>query len=106
MRLAYKQWRILKSDVIVYKFNYDLDIDTAYNLSLLYDSLCATPIVSDTIDFTCGPLTGINEVTLSPNNLLLYPNPASNSITVKGELPGNTHLVIYSDEASLQKQLQ
>ena len=95
----------LNQQVIVYKFNYDLDIDTAYNLSQLYDSLCAIPIVSDTINFNCSPLTSINEFDSPINNLLLYPNPASNSITLKGELLGNTQLVIYNSSGQVQKTI-
>ncbi len=52
-------------------------------------------------DTTCT--VGLNEITPTKNNLLLYPNPASNSITVRGELAGNTQLIIYNTLGQAQK---
>ena len=50
-----------------------------------YDSLCPYPIVSDTVDPDCGLIVSIKDPEEYPElyRLRVYPNPASNKVTVE-----------------------
>jgi len=72
----------------LYKFNSNLEYDSVYTAPRTYDSLCPHPIVSDTIPMpdNCVIVSLPEEQeprTLQP--LKLYPNPASDYVSI--ELP-------------------
>jgi hypothetical protein len=72
--------------IYLYKLNFNLDFDTLYNTPFIYDSLCPHMIVSDTSDLDdCSVITAIREPEEyeKESRLLVYPNPASNQITVE-----------------------
>ena len=68
-----------------YKLNSNLEFDSIYTIPRVYDSLCPYAIVSDTIDPDCGLVVGIQEPETNPAafSLRVYPNPATNMLTVE-----------------------
>jgi hypothetical protein len=68
-----------------YKLNSNLEFDSIYTMPRVYDSLCPYAIVSDTIDPDCGLVVGIQEPETNPAafSLRVYPNPATNMLTVE-----------------------
>ncbi len=68
-----------------YKLNSDLEFDSIYTVPRTYDSLCPYPIVSDTVDPDCGLIVSIKDPEEYPElyRLRVYPNPASNKVTVE-----------------------
>jgi len=71
-------------EIILMKFNSDLEYDSIYTRPYTYDSLCNGTIVSDTIQLDCDIVVNLDEPALQPeNNLLVFPNPATNRVTIK-----------------------
>jgi len=76
------------TEIILMKFNSDLEYDSIYTRPYTYDSLCNETIVSDTIQLDCDIVVNLDEPMLQPeNNLLVFPNPATSRVTIK--LPEN-----------------
>jgi hypothetical protein len=76
------------TEIILMKFNSNLEYDSIYTRPYTYDSLCPGPIVSDTIQLDCDIVVNLDEPMLQPeNNLLVFPNPATSRVTIK--LPEN-----------------
>ena len=71
--------------IVAYKVNSDLEYDTVYTHPYTYDSLCPYPITSGYIDPTCDLVLDVNEPQTHPEStkLKVYPNPASNQLTVE-----------------------
>jgi hypothetical protein len=73
--------------VMLHKFNYDLEYDTAYTQPFEYDYKCDNlPIVSDTIGIDdCDVWTALpGEIEYeAAQKLIISPNPAGNEITVQ-----------------------
>jgi hypothetical protein len=73
--------------VMLHKFNYDLEYDTAYTQPFEYDYKCDNlPIVSDTIGIDdCDLWTALpGEIEYeAAQKLVISPNPANNQITVQ-----------------------
>ncbi len=75
-------------EIILMKFNSNLEYDSIYTRPYTYDSLCNEAILSDTIELDCDIVVNLDEPALQPeNNLLLFPNPATDRVTIK--LPEN-----------------
>lgn len=71
------------TDIYAYKFNSQLEFDSIYTHSFVYDSLCPYPIESDTIPLDCS-IVGIEEKEkIEKQCLQITPNPASEQIMVK-----------------------
>jgi len=66
-----------------WKLNSDLEYDSIYTQTYMYDSLCSHQITSDTIPLDCV-LVGINEPFENPETgkIVVYPNPASEKIHI------------------------
>lgn len=73
-----------ESNAYLTKFNGNLDWDTLYNQSFVYDSLCPQPIQSNNMDCNCDTLTvGLAEKPGTvPSTFNIYPNPASAIISI------------------------
>jgi len=71
--------------IYAWKVNSNLVYDTNYNHPYLYDSLCPSGIVSDTIIPNCDLIVDIQEPFNNPESthLKVFPNPTSNHITVE-----------------------
>lgn len=74
-------------DAYLFKLNQNLEDDTIYTQPFNYDTLCPYPIASDTIvQDDCGLIVGMPEPikpdSEEPDQLLIYPNPASDQIHV------------------------
>lgn len=72
----------------LFKLNQQLESDTIYSASFLYDSLCSFQIESDTIvQDNCGLIVGFEDIQYNRNKsndrLLVYPNPARESFTIE-----------------------
>jgi hypothetical protein len=70
----------------LYKFNSNLEYDSIYTMPRNYDSLCPHPIVSDTIPMPDNCLIVSLPEELKPGEiqpLKLYPNPASDYLSVE-----------------------
>jgi hypothetical protein len=86
--VTFSQYPNYPSMIGMYKFNSNLEYDSIYTIPRTYDSLCPHPIVSDTI-----PMPDNCVYVLLPEEpkvgelqpLKLYPNPASDFVSV--ELP-------------------
>lgn len=75
-------------DIILMKFNSNLEYDSIYTRPYTYDSLCPGTIVSETIELDCDIVVNLDEPTMQPeNNLVLFPNPATTTVTI--QLPEN-----------------
>jgi hypothetical protein len=89
---AYDGYPTYPYNVLLYKFNFNLEYDSIYTLPYTYDSLCPHPIVSDTIllPTACRLYTSLPDLQPNSNSLRLrlYPNPASQFLTV--EIPEYT----------------
>jgi len=76
------------TEIILMKFNSNLEYDSIYTRPYTYDSLCPGTIISDTIQLDCDIVVILDEPALQPeNNLLVFPNPASNVVRI--QLPKN-----------------
>jgi hypothetical protein len=77
--------------IYAFKLNSDLEYDTLYNTSFVYDSLCPYAIPSDTTDMDCDILVMIDDKFIPLDNVKLnvFPNPAADIITVS--YPDVTH---------------
>jgi len=78
-------FQVNQFDVYLRKLNQYLEDDTLYSFLFQYDTLCPYPIASDTIPLDdCELIVGIQEPIKSdpeePEQLLIYPNPASDLI--------------------------
>jgi len=71
--------------IYFYKLNSNFDFDSIYTQPYVYDSLCLHPIVSDTIDPNCDLIVSIDDskTNLQKSNLKVYPNPATNRISIE-----------------------
>ena len=84
-------------DVYLFKLNQQLIDDTIYTQMFNYDSICPFHIIYDTIvQDKCRLIVGLEESHYFDNEryideLLIYPNPASKSLSIKGE--ANTSVV-------------
>jgi hypothetical protein len=78
----------LGTSIYFYKLNSNLEFDTLYTTSFVYDSLCPYPIVSDTIDPDCGVIVHVPEPKEQPEafEMKVFPNPAMGKVTVR--IPG------------------
>jgi hypothetical protein len=74
-----------------YKLNSNLEYDSLYTTPFVYDSLCPYGITSDTTDLDCDILVLIDDqfVPLNEVKLRIYPNPATNNVTIS--YPDLTH---------------
>jgi len=87
----------------LYKFNKNLEYDSIYTVPRTYDSLCPHPIVSDTIAMPDNCITvSLPElpVLTSVTALKVFPNPASNYVTI--EVP--EFIVTANDYGHLKEQ--
>jgi hypothetical protein len=77
--------------IYAFKLNSDLEYDTINNTPFVYDSLCPYSIPSDTMDMDCDILVMIDDefIPLSEVKLKIFPNPASDHITIS--FPDVTH---------------
>jgi hypothetical protein len=77
--------------IYAFKLNSDLEYDTLYTTPFVYDSLCPYSIPSDTTDMDCDILVLIEDkfIPLNEANLKIFPNPASEHITIS--FPDVTH---------------
>ena len=73
------------STIYFYKLNTDLEFDSIYTMPRTYDSLCPYQIVTDTVDPDCGLIVSIKDPEEYPElyRLKVYPNPATNKVTVE-----------------------
>jgi hypothetical protein len=88
-------------DVLLYKVNDTLGTDTLYTGSYVYDSLCPYQIPSDTINLA-GCLVTTNITNTPPpevhtTQLHIFPNPASNELTIRYRIPGPGYQVFIYD---------
>jgi hypothetical protein len=70
-------------DIYALKLNEHLQLDTMYNFSLNYDSLCSTGITSGFISLDTMSYVGVEEVVRDEGEFLVYPNPATNQLRIK-----------------------
>jgi len=70
-------------DIYAIKLNENLQLDTLYNISLNYDSLCSTGITSGTITLDTMSVVGVEEVAKGKGEFLVYPNPAADELVVR-----------------------
>jgi hypothetical protein len=105
---AYEGYPTFPFNVLLYKFNSNLEYDSIYTYPYTYDSLCPHPIVSDTILLpnACRLYTSLPD--FQPNSgsisVSIYPNPASRYLTV--EIPSYSATSIksgYSDQVHYEK---
>jgi len=75
----------ISQTIYFYKVNENLEFDSIYTMPRTYDSLCPYPIVSDTVDPDCGLIVSIQDPEKNPEayRLKVYPNPATNKVTVE-----------------------
>jgi len=78
-------------DAYLFKLNQNLESDTVYTQSFVYDNLCDGEIVSDTIVLDdCGLIVGKEEIytpkSITENKVLIYPNPANNQFKVQSPM--------------------
>lgn len=65
-------------DVMLIKYNQNLEYDSLNTEPIVYDSLCPTTINSGTIELACNVITGlINQSDKEISRLTLAPNPAT-----------------------------
>jgi len=89
-------------DIYLWKMNKDLEDDTLYTQTLIYDSLCPYEIQSDTVDLDCGVFVNIHELPTKEeyeSSIKISPNPAREwiALTLPDNVPqGNIDLVIYN----------
>ncbi len=84
-------------DIYALKLKQNLQLDTMYNISLNYDSLCSTGITTGTITLDTMSYVGIPDVKAGQEEFLVFPNPSGNYITVSGQqLPGKGFVTIYN----------
>lgn len=67
--------------IYLFKFNQDLDYDSIYSQSFIYDSLCPYQIVPDTISLDTTTVN-LEELYATLYDVKIYPNPANSSITI------------------------
>ncbi len=69
----------------LWKLTSDLEYDSIYTRPFTYDSLCPHAIVSDTLFFQCGVITGMQEPAKNTEKVRMkvYPNPASETVHVQ-----------------------
>ncbi|MFH1297719.1 MAG: T9SS type A sorting domain-containing protein [Bacteroidota bacterium] len=90
-------------DGLAIKVNSDLQYDSLYSFTFVYDSLCPFPILTDTIDCDCDIITGYGEPAGIEERyrLQLYPNPAGGKVRVRlkdvigGNAIGGGKLILY-----------
>ncbi len=77
--------------IYAFKLNSDLEYDTIYNTPFVYDSLCPYGITSGTTDLDCDILVMIDDefIPLNEAKLKIFPNPATDHITIS--FPDVTH---------------
>jgi hypothetical protein len=68
-------------DIYALKLNEHLQLDTMYNISLNYDSLCSTSITSGFISLDTMSYVGVPEVKAEAE-FMVYPNPAGEQLSV------------------------
>jgi len=86
--VTFSQYPLYPEMIGLYKFNSNLEYDSVYTMPRIYDSLCPHPIVSDTIPMpdNCIYVSLPEEPMIGElQPLKLYPNPASDYISI--ELP-------------------
>ena len=74
------------TQVDLYKFTRELEYAPLNTQPRTYDSLCPHPIVSDTTSLDdCAVVTDVQDPIKFPekHNLIIYPNPANDNITIK-----------------------
>jgi len=84
---AYENYPADPFNVLLYKFNSNLEYDSIYTKPLVYDSLCNHQIVRDTIAMPgiCLSYVSLPEVPEKGSSLKMkvFPNPASDFITIE-----------------------
>jgi hypothetical protein len=76
-------WPGANTDVVAIKLNANLEYDSIYTQTFIYDSLCPYPIVSDTVICNCEPFVSVKEAESVNEILSIHPNPASTYFTVE-----------------------
>lgn len=71
--------------IYAWKVNSNLQLDSNYTKSYLYDSLCPYQINSDTIELNCDIIVDVSNLIIHPETatLVVNPNPASSALTVE-----------------------
>jgi Secretion system C-terminal sorting domain len=69
-------------DIYVLKLNENLQLDTMYNISLNYDSLCSTGIPTGTITLDTMSYVGVEETIKEAETFTVYPNPSFGKFNV------------------------
>jgi hypothetical protein len=87
--------------IYAFKLNSDLEYDTIYNAPFVYDSICPSGITSDTTDLDCDILVMIDDefIPLKEIKLRIFPNPASDHITISFldvTYTGQREIIIYN----------
>jgi hypothetical protein len=87
----YNNEELNRWEIYAYKLNSDLEYDTIYTTPFVYDSLCPYRITSDTTDLDCDILVLVDDqfVPLYEVKLKIFPNPATNNVTMS--YPDLTH---------------
>jgi len=84
---AYENYTADPFNVLLYKFNSNLEYDSIYTKPFVYDSLCNHQIVRDTIAMPgiCLSYVSLPEMLGKGNSLKMkvFPNPASDFITIE-----------------------
>jgi hypothetical protein len=69
---------LVQDDVMLIKYNQNLEYETINTSQILYDSLCPFTITSGTIELACSIITGLNSQSKKGRSTLkLSPNPAT-----------------------------
>lgn len=70
-------------ETCLFKFNSELEYDSINYTHMLYDTICGSPIASDTIPLDCWPVY-VEEppVQFQPDHLIIEPNPAHTRVAV------------------------
>ncbi|RLD35763.1 MAG: hypothetical protein DRI83_06350 [Bacteroidetes bacterium] len=102
-------------DTYLVKLNEELIDDTIYSISFLYDTLCPTAILSDTIvQNACDVIVGIDErkdkfANHKQSMFSLYPNPATSFVNIQTHNDNDVktfHFTVYDMFGRKQEEIQ
>lgn len=89
-----------KVKTFLWKLNMKLEDDSINNNTIVYDSLCNHNILTDTLDISCDVFVNIGELPTQEeylNPVKVWPNPATDKISIKIENNKKGLIKIYSN---------